>query len=282
MRGKRVVAILIGYSSDPGHFTTQDLERLMSYAEDVAGVLEEADAVDPAFRESLLSGDELLHVSRLVTIGELSACFAHEVVNPLMMIRGNLRFIDEMLPQEDPIRSNFDVIDRASRRIEDMAKRMLDFSRKRPTQLESCRLEEVTAEALRFVQPYLRSQLVNTNVNIECGSTFVNIDRWPIVQALINLMQNAADAMAERPHRILDISARLEENAIRIALADTGKGIPLSEVNNVFRPFFTTKGEHGTGLGLYITRRVIEEHGGTITLQTSDRGTTFFISLPVD
>src|ERR671934_33207 len=102
--------------------------------------------------------EELLHFSRLITIGELSACFAHEVTNPLMLIRGHVRFVEESLPAEHPLRINFEVIERASRRVEEMAKRMLDFSRKRAHRTEPTDVAELIGDALRFVQPYLKTQ----------------------------------------------------------------------------------------------------------------------------
>src|ERR1700756_5622193 len=86
--------------------------------------------------------DELLHFSRLITIGELSACFAHEVTNPLMLIRGHVRFVEESLAADHPLRMNFDVIARASHRIEEMARHMLDFSRKRGRRTERCDIAE--------------------------------------------------------------------------------------------------------------------------------------------
>src|ERR1700756_5572567 len=89
------------------------------------------------------SPDELQHFSRLITIGELSACFAHEVTNPLMLICGHVRFVEESLPPDHPLRINFEVIERASRRIEEMAKRMLDFSRKRTRRTEACEMDEL-------------------------------------------------------------------------------------------------------------------------------------------
>src|SRR5436305_11437879 len=107
------------------------------------------------------SPDELLHFSRLITIGELSACFAHEVNNPLMLIRGHVRFVEESLPADHPLRINFEVIERASRRIEEMAKRMLDFSKKRTRRTEACEIEELISDALRFVQPYLWNHYVD-------------------------------------------------------------------------------------------------------------------------
>src|SRR5215470_4445659 len=78
-----------------------------------------------------VKAEELFHFSRLITMGQLSACFAHEASNPLTLIRGHLRFIDESLSADHPLRANLEVIDRASRRIEDMAKHMLDFGKKK-------------------------------------------------------------------------------------------------------------------------------------------------------
>src|SRR5436305_3342435 len=113
------------------------------------------------------SPDELLHFSRLITIGELSACFAHEVTNPLMLIRGHVRFVEESLPADHPLRINFEVIDRASRRVEEMAKRMLDFSRKRTRRAEPCDAAEMVSDALRFVQPYLKNQYIDVQVQLD-------------------------------------------------------------------------------------------------------------------
>jgi signal transduction histidine kinase len=231
--------------------------------------------------ELQLSADELAHISRLVTIGELSACFAHEVFNPLMMMRGHLRFAEEMMIEGDPLRSHFEVVDRAARRIEDMARRMLDFSRKRVTEYEYCNIRELIEEAVNFVQPYLHSNTVMVQLEIGPILDEIPVDRWQLIQAFVNLMQNAADAMAGCSRRVLTVSAVREDQEIRITFADTGPGLAVSDVGRVFEPFFTTKGPNGTGLGLYVTRRVVEEHRGTITVQTNDRGATFTISLPL-
>jgi two-component system NtrC family sensor kinase len=225
--------------------------------------------------------DELLHFSRLITIGELSACFAHDVTNPLMLIRGHVRFVEESLPADHPLRINFEVIERASRRIEEMAKRMLDFSRKRPQRTEACGIDELISDALRFIQPYLRTQYIDIQVQLDRDLPAVDLDRWQMVQAVVNLLQNAADAMADVEKRVLSITGRIEGNTMRIAIADTGTGIASANVQRIFEPFFTTKGERGTGLGLFITKQVVEEHNGSINVETSSRGTTFVISLPL-
>jgi signal transduction histidine kinase len=255
-----------------------DLQRLTAFSQIAARLMEDAQGTTT---RTFFSADELLHFSRLITIGELSACFAHEVTNPLTLIRGHLRFVEETITEDHPLRVNFEVIDRASKRIEEMAKRMLDFSRKREARREKCDFAEVIADAIRFVQPYLRMQDIDVRVTVEPDLPFISLDRWQVVQGVVNLLQNAADAMTEQSQRVLSVNARPEGNQLQVAVSDTGIGIAQADIPHIFKAFFTTKGERGTGLGLYVTRQVIVDHGGTIDVRTSDRGTTFVISLPL-
>jgi len=241
-----------------------------------AAILDAAD-----HKPTSIGSDELLHFSRLITIGELSSCFAHEVSNPLTLIRGHLRFMEESVPSDHPLRINFEVIDRASRRIEEMSRRMLDFSKKRPRRTELCDIAEVISDALRFIQPYVRDSFVDVQVHLEPELPLLHMDRWQMVQAFVNVLQNAADAMANLPRRNVSIAARADSKQLRIAISDTGPGISRADLDKIFEPFFTTKGERGTGLGLYITKQVIDEHHGSIEVQTGDCGTTFLISLPL-
>jgi signal transduction histidine kinase len=281
VHAEKAIGLLMGYSAKPGTFTSDDLQRLMTYSPVAAGILDHAGLEAPGSTRTSFNNEELQHFSRLITIGELSACFAHEVTNPLMLIRGHLRFVEESLTEDHPLRINFEVIDRASRRIEEMAKRMLDFSRKRTRRTESCDVAEVISDALRFLQPYFRTQYVDVQIHVEPRLPLIDIDRWQMVQAIVNLLQNAADAMADQERRVLSIYSRLEGNRMRIAICDTGTGIAQANLPKIFNPFFTTKGERGTGLGLYIAKQVIDEHNGTISVQTGDRGTSFVISLPL-
>ena len=145
---------------------------------------------------------------------------------------------------------NFEVIDRASKRIEEMAKRMLDFSRKRVARKEKGDLGEVISDALLCIQPYFRTHYIEVRVQIEPNLPFISLDKWQMVQAVVNLLQNAADAMADQSKRVLSITARVEGSQVRVAIADTGTGIAAVNVPHIFEPFFTTKGERGTGLGL--------------------------------
>jgi two-component system, LuxR family, sensor kinase FixL len=279
--GGNVVGLLIGYSSKPGTFTTEHLEKLMGYAPVAAIIIENAAVEEKAEMKANVTTDDLCHFFRLITMGEFSACFAHEVRNPLMHIRGNLQFIKESIPPGHPLRSRFEAIDRASRRIEETAKRMLDFSKKRTRRLEHCDVDELISDALRFVRPYVRSKFIDVQVRLDPELPAIDADRWQMVQAFVNVLQNAVDAMAEAPRRVLSIGASIEQNRMQIGFSDTGAGIETTKLSRIFEAFFTTKGDQGTGLGLYITRQIVEDHGGTVSVETGGRGTTFNISLPL-
>jgi signal transduction histidine kinase len=278
--GDHVMGVLIGYSSEPGAFTAQHLEKLTSYAPVALGIMTYA-SLEANSDTRTLSADELLHVFRLITIGEFSACFAHEVRNPLTLIRGHLLFIDEGLEADHPLRFHVEAIDRASQRIEEMAKRMLDFSKKRTPRSELCEIPELIADAIRFIQPYIRTKSIDIEVHLDPQLPAIEADRWQMVQAIVNILQNAADAMAEVDRRILSVSAGVEQDQVRITISDSGVGISPANISKIFEPFFTTKGDRGTGLGLYITKQVIEEHRGTVNVATSERGTSFSIGLPL-
>jgi signal transduction histidine kinase len=161
--GGQIMGALIGYSAQAGTFSGEDVEKLLAYASVASGILASTMAEARLEVKSGFTTDELLHFFRLATIGEFSACFAHEVRNPLTLIRGHLRFIDETLTSDHPLRVNVEAIERASSRIEDMAKRMLDFSKKGTRRVEQCKIAELILDALRFIQPYVKTKSIDVS-----------------------------------------------------------------------------------------------------------------------
>ena len=279
--GGNVVGLLIGYSFKPGTFTTEHLAKLLTYAPVAAIIIGNAAVEEKAELKANLTTGDLCHFFRLITMGEFSACFAHEVRNPLMHIRGNIQLIKQNLALDDPLRSRFEAIDRHSLFIQEMAERMLDFSKKRTRRIERCDVDELISDSMRFVRPYIRSKFIDVQVHLDSGLPPIHADRWQMVQAVVNLLQNAVDAMAEAPRRVLSIAAKIEQSRMQIGISDTGVGIDPANVGKIFEKFFTTKGDQGTGLGLHMTKQIIEDHGGTVSVHTGDRGTTFNISLPL-
>jgi len=240
----------------------------------------------PELREALLTEEGLRHIARLVTIGELALCFSHEVRNHLTTVIGHAYMGEQALPQGDPVRTHLENVTRNSLRMKGMIGAMLDFGRKRDKTEERCAPEDLIREALCVVTPYFQDfkhPAIVVQVDVECGCPKVAVARWEMIHALVNLLTNAADAMSQTRQRLLSISAQHDtEGMVRFDVADTGSGISPENAGRVFTPFFTTKGERGNGLGLYIVRSTIEHHGGSITLQTGSSGTAFTICLPTN
>jgi signal transduction histidine kinase len=238
----------------------------------------------PELRDALLSEEGLRRISRLVTIGELALCFSHEVKNPLTAVIGYAHLMQKALPEDDPIRLQLDSISRNGQRVKGMADSMLSFGRLREKTRDRCAPDELLHEALRFVGPYFgefEAPRIVVKIEVECGCPKIAVDRWEMIHVLINLLNNAAEAMIKSRQRLITLSAQREDKGtVRISISDTGSGIAPENASKVFTPFFSTKGELGNGLGLYIARSTVEEHGGSITLQTGEGGTVFTICLP--
>jgi signal transduction histidine kinase len=236
-------------------------------------------------REALLSEDGLQRISRLVTIGELALCFSHEVKSPLSVLLGCAYMMGQSLTKDDPIRIQLEDIMRSGMRMKGMTESILNFGRKRKMTKERCDIKGLIDEALCFVGPYLEEfhqPPIEVRVNISTRCPEIAVDRWQMIHVLVNLLNNAADAMAQSSTRLIQISAqRHDRNTVWLSVSDTGGGMAPELAGRVFVPFFTTKGEHGNGLGLYIVHRTIERHGGTITLKTGEAGTVFTLCLPI-
>jgi len=238
----------------------------------------------PGWREALLPDDGLQQILRLVTMGELAMSFSDEVRNALTTLIGHAYMGQQALPEGDPIRNHLDSITRNSMRMKGMIDSMLNFGRKREETTDRCAPEELIHEAVRIAGPYLedfKHPPIAVQVDVESECPKIAVTRWEMIHVLVNLLTNAADAMSESQQRLITIAAHREPQAmVRISVADTGSGIASENVGRIFTPFFTTKGERGNGLGLFIVRSTIEHHGGSITLQTGDSGTAFTIALP--
>jgi signal transduction histidine kinase len=236
-------------------------------------------------QEAMLSEEGLRHIARLVTVGQMALCFSHEVRNPLSVLLGYAHMMEKALPKDDPIRIQLESITRNGMRMKEMTESILNFGRKREVTREACPVADLIQEALSLVEPYfdeLQAPSVEVKIHVESPCLRITVDRWRMIHVLVNLLSNAADAVALSRERLVSISARPEDKStVRISVSDTGVGIDPEVARHIFTPFFTTKGEGGNGLGLYIVRRTVEDHGGTITFQTDKTGTVFSICVPI-
>lgn len=214
---------------------------------------------------------------------------AHEIKNPLSTIRLNLALLNEDLtgttggPDERKLRravQKLHVIQRECERLEGIIEEFLMFARASEPQLEACDLNAVIAELVEFVQPTLERQGIELRFYPRSDLPLVRVDRDLIKQALLNLVLNARDALPQGGEIIVTLQATRDGWCL-ISVIDTGEGISPEILPKIFQPFYSTR-RHGTGLGLPTVRRIVEAHGGTISVQSEPgRGSKFTLALPV-
>lgn len=245
----------------------------------------EREALARETEEKLLLARRLRHSERLAAVGRLAAGVAHEVGAPLQVIDGRAKQLLER--QEASLESrqrNLTIIRAQTERITRIVRQMLNLSRPYSLQLKPTRL----CELVRDVTEALEISAKRNHVNVVTTCTadhMVEIDSGLILQALLNICQNAIQAMPDGGQLQIECQSDSNKNGtpmMVIRFADTGPGVALEHLEHIFDPFFTTKDVgHGTGLGLAVSSRIVEEHGGLIEVANNPSGgAVFTVFLP--
>ena len=230
--------------------------------------------------------DTLARAWRISAMAELSASLAHELNQPLTAIVANanacVRWIDAGASSTE-VRDALNDLVIDGRRAGEIVSRIRRMFSNQPGQLASLNMNDLVREIVNLVEPRLRESHVMLEVRLEDTLQPVLADLVQMRQVLLNLMLNGVDAMAETPshRRVLQIRSRQCRNAVVVDVRDAGRGFDAKDRLRMFEPFFTTKSS-GTGMGLAISRSIIESHGGSLAALTNrDEGATFRFRLPV-
>ncbi len=228
---------------------------------------------------------EVVQAERLATIGKMAAHITHEVRNPLSSISLNLELLEDELSspgtQGDESAQLVVAIKKEVERLSQIAEQYLSAVREPKLSLVRESVDDVVRECHAFVQPELERAGIDSRVVIEGSIPKVDIDEAQLRQALVNLIRNAREAMDTGGEVVLTVLR--DGPSVSICVDDDGPGIPDDVRATIFDPFYTTK-RHGTGLGLAVTKSIIEAHGGRLSCEarpSSPRGTRFRIALPV-
>lgn len=229
---------------------------------------------------------QLHHTSRLATMGELAAGIAHDVNQPLCSI-ANFANACRNLASSEPadlqqIGKWCEAIVTSAARAGDIVRRLLGYARRTPPERRHLTIEQLLADALLLVQHEARANRVSIRLHNEDPLLAIEVQTVPIQQVMVNLLRNGIDALqnTERSDRHIHVHATRTNDRLHIAVADNGTGIPTHAASRIFEPFFTTK-SHGLGLGLAISRTIVEDHGGSIWATNNDEGgLTVFFTLP--
>ncbi|MDD2760822.1 MAG: ATP-binding protein [Methylomonas sp.] len=221
---------------------------------------------------------ELAHLMRVSTLGGLSAAIAHELNQPLAAILCNAqaarRFLERGDVNRDEIRAILDDIVTDDQRAGELIQRLRRLLKKGEFQPEALNMNETIRDVLKLMKADLSSREVTVIANLNDDLPFVHADRVQIQQVLINLILNACDAMQQVPvnARKLSVSSHIHgDGYVRIAVADAGCGLPQGSEDRIFEPYFTTR-EEGLGLGLALSRCIVEAHGGSLQAKNRPGG----------
>jgi PAS domain S-box-containing protein len=225
---------------------------------------------------------ELLHkTERIAELGTLASGMAHEIGTPMNVILGRAEYLLQRTSDEG-MKKGLTTIVAQIERITKVMNQLLDFARRKTPERGAVDLGKIVEDSLEMFQTRIAHSRITVEKAIEANLPSVYADRDQLMQVLINLVVNSLHAMQEGGR--LRLSLDRENGYVRLGVSDTGHGMSEEIRSKVFDPFFTTKDfGKGTGLGLTVAKGIVEEHGGTISVESVvGHGTTFWIRLPLD
>jgi PAS domain S-box-containing protein len=230
---------------------------------------------------------QLAHAGRLSAMGEMTAGIVHEVAQPLFTISNFAHAAENVLdnsaePDLSDLKKWVAGINSSIKRADEIIRRMRTFARRSESKRSICRINEIVGESVQLVAVDARSVGVKVHQILPEPSLSVKVDRVQIQQVVVNLLRNAFEAMRETERRERDVTIRVEPagQSICVSVTDTGPGLTLADSQGNFEPFATTK-ENGLGLGLAISKSIIETHGGELSAESAAAGGAVFrVKLP--
>lgn len=224
--------------------------------------------------------EELLRVEKLAAIGELAAGVAHEINNPMAIIRGNTELLQLSVPEDDPSREEVDTIFHNVKRVERIVSNLLKFARREQKELGPVRLNDLLHDIVGQIRHQVPLYGIKVMESYAAELDQVDGDGDQLRQVFTNLVLNAVQAMPDGGVLKLSSAPVPDADLYEVCISDTGVGIARDNQRQVFNPFFTTKAS-GTGLGLSVSYGIVREHGGRIDIESvPGAGSTFRVVLP--
>jgi len=227
--------------------------------------------------------EQLIQSEKLTSLGKMAAGVAHEINNPLTSILINSHLIAEKLKNDARFQENLNLVINEATRCSEIVKGLLEFSRQSPPEKNPADINKVIEKTLLL----LRSQLLVHNVKVakdlvgDLPKIMIDINK--IEQVFTNIVLNAIEAMPDGGMLFVSSRNSADSRFVEIKFSDEGVGIPKENINRIFDPFFTTKGTKGTGLGLSVSYGIVQQHRGTIDVQSElGKGTSITIQLPIN
>jgi len=253
--------------------------------EDVTHLKETKDSLREREQQMYMLQEQLAHIARLSTMGEMASGIAHELKQPLAAISnyayGCVRLLQSPKPDSSQIIYGLEQIAQQAERASQVIQHLRSFIARKETDRSTLCVNDLVREALTLYRMELAGTAVEIQLELYDSLPLVSADRIQIEQVLINLMRNGIEAMADTPLKVLSIRTALSApKSVQVAVCDAGRGLSKEIEARLFTPFVTTN-PGGLGMGLAISRRIIEAHQGKIWAERNpDRGTTVCFTIP--
>lgn len=268
--------IKVGYSNLPDEknsFLKEEQQLLSQIAFELGNLIARHEQIE---KEKLLN-EQMKRDDRLHVLAELTAGVAHELNTPLGNILGYAEILKKSIEDKNK-RNDAQKIVTSALSAREIVKKLMYFSCEMPSNFQPIDINIVVKDTCDLLSLQLKQSNKHIEQNLESEPLMVNGDSMQLSQVFINLLLNAKDAIAANEK--IFISTKNWNDSIQIKIEDKGHGIPESDLENIFKPFFTKK-QHGTGLGLSVAHGIIQSHKGSIEVKSKiDVGTQFIITLP--
>jgi signal transduction histidine kinase len=231
----------------------------------------------------------MVHAERLAAIGQTIAALSHHIKNILQGLRTGGEILEKGIQEKDEayLQTGWKIVQKNQGKIYDLVMDMLSYSKEREPTIEPTKLNGVVRDVVELLQPRAAERGVRIEARLDNTLPLVAADPEGIHRAVLNILSNALDAVEEIENPSILVQTQREGadskgEWVRIVVQDNGHGIAPEKVSEIFRPFVSTKGARGTGLGLAVSRKILREHGGDILVQSEvERGSTFTLRLPL-
>jgi signal transduction histidine kinase len=228
----------------------------------------------------------MVQAERLAAIGQAIAALSHHIKNILQGLRSGSEILKMGLADKDDtlLQKGWKIVEKNQAKIYELVMDMLSYSKEREPAIEDTDVNRVVRDVLELVQGRITDAGIKLETRLNESLPAVPFDPEGLHRALLNVVSNAIDAVEERKNPQIAIATVLENDAewVRIIVLDNGVGIPQNKQPEIFKPFTSSKGAKGTGLGLAVSRKILKEHGGDILLQTQvGKGSKFILRMPL-
>jgi signal transduction histidine kinase len=228
----------------------------------------------------------MVQAERLAAIGQTIAGLSHHIKNILQGLKSGGEIVKMGLADKDEkmLHQGWKIVEKNQGKIYDLVMDMLSFSKEREPSIQDTRLNQVVRDVVELLNGRLKEKGVKLETHLDENLPVVAADPEGIHRALLNIVTNALDAVEGQsdPKVVIQSLLDSEEGWVRIQVLDNGTGIPPNKLADIFKPFVSTKGSKGTGLGLAVSRQILREHGGDILAQNQvGKGSRFVLRLPI-